>query len=239
VAEPAIVFIGFMGAGKTTALQAAREAGLETTEVDQLMEREMGMPIRQAFEERGEAAFREDEAAVVGELLEDADGGAIALGGGSVLSERVRAALGRHLVVWLQVGAEEAWRRIDGTGRPLARSREDVDRLLAKRQPLYGELADAVVMPGDRGVTARALPAILALRGLPSGTKLLWASTRCCAAPASSGSGGRCRAAASVSPTPAWGNATRSGSRRSRPGSRSSPARRRRRSRRRSGSCAS
>ena len=175
MAEPAIVFIGFMGAGKTTALEAAREAGLETTEIDQLMEREMGMPIRQAFEERGEAAFREDEAAVVGELLEDADGGAIALGGGSVLSERVRAALRRHLVVWLQVGADEAWRRIEGTGRPLARSREDVDRLLAKRQPLYGELADAIVMPGDRGVAARALPAILALRDLPAGTKLLWA----------------------------------------------------------------
>ena len=38
MAEPAIVFIGFMGAGKTTALEAAREAGLETTEIDQLMD---------------------------------------------------------------------------------------------------------------------------------------------------------------------------------------------------------
>src|SRR3954451_10447250 len=134
--KPAIVFIGFMGAGKSTALAAAREAGLETVEIDELMEREVGKPIRQAFEEDGEEAFRAREAAVVGSLLEQADGGAIALGGGSVLSERIRAALGRHLVVWLQVGAEAAWRRIEGTGLPLARSREDVDRLLATRQPL-------------------------------------------------------------------------------------------------------
>ncbi len=40
---------------------------------------------------------------MVGELLEQADGGAIALGGGSILSERVREALARHTVVWLQI----------------------------------------------------------------------------------------------------------------------------------------
>jgi shikimate kinase len=93
VSKPALVFIGFMGAGKSTALSAARAAGLETTEIDDLMEREFGMPIAAAFEQHGEAAFREREAEVVGALLEGADGGAIALGGGSVLLERVRAAL--------------------------------------------------------------------------------------------------------------------------------------------------
>jgi len=61
------------------ALSAAREAGLETTEVDDLMEREMGMPIVAAFERDGEEAFRAREAEVVGSLLEGADGGAIAL----------------------------------------------------------------------------------------------------------------------------------------------------------------
>ncbi len=69
------------------------------------MEKAFGKPITAAFEEDGEAAFRAREAEVVGSLLEEADGGAIALGGGSVLSERVREALGRHVVVWLQVDA--------------------------------------------------------------------------------------------------------------------------------------
>ena len=176
--QPAIVFIGFMGAGKSTALAAAREAGLETVEIDELMAAELGKPIRQAFEEDGEEAFRAREAEVVGSLLENADGGAIALGGGSVLSERIRKALDRHIVVLLEIDAPEAWRRIEGTDRPLATSEEDVVRLLAERLPLYEELADAVVPTVDEGVVARALPAIQALAERPEETKLLWAVSR-------------------------------------------------------------
>jgi shikimate kinase/3-dehydroquinate synthase len=175
--RPAIVFIGFMGAGKSTALAAAREAGLETVEIDELMERELGKPIRQAFEEDGEEAFRAREAELVGSLLENADGGAIALGGGSVLSERVREALGHHIVVLLEIDAAEAWRRIEGTERPLATSEADVERLLAERAPLYEELADAVVPTVDEGVVGRALPAIQVLAEMPEGTRLLWASS--------------------------------------------------------------
>jgi 3-dehydroquinate synthetase/shikimate kinase len=177
VAKPAIVFIGFMGAGKSTALAAARKAGLETTEIDELMEREFGKPIRQAFEEDGEEAFRAREAEVVGELLEKADGGAIALGGGSILSERVREALDRHIVVLLEIDAATAWKRIEGTERPLATSEEDVAALLAERAPYYEELADAVVPVGDKGMVERALPAIRALEEMPDRTRLLWASS--------------------------------------------------------------
>jgi len=172
-----VVFIGFMGAGKSTGLAAAREAGLATTEIDELMEAELGMPIAAAFERHGEEGFRAREAEVVGALLEQADGGAIALGGGSVLSERVREALGRHIVVWLQIDAEEAWRRIAGSDRPLASSAEDVSELLGVRLPLYEELADAILPPADRGLVGRALPAIQALADLPAGTKLLWATS--------------------------------------------------------------
>jgi shikimate kinase/3-dehydroquinate synthase len=177
VSRPAIVFVGFMGAGKSAALDVASLAGLEATEIDELMERELGMPIAEAFERDGEEAFREREAEVVGSLLDGADGGAIALGGGSVLSERVRAALARHVVVWLQIDAEEAWRRIEGTDRPLARSVEDVARLLSVRLPLYESLADVVLPQGDPGLITRALPSIRALVDLPPGTKLLWAAS--------------------------------------------------------------
>lgn len=177
MSRPAIVFIGFMGAGKSTALAAARKAGLETTEIDAAMEAAFGKPISQAFEEDGEEAFRAREDQVVGEMLEQADGGAIALGGGSVLSARVRKALDRHIVVLLEIDAAEAWRRIEGTGRPLATGEADVARLLAERLPLYEHLADAVVPMADPGVVERALPAIQALEGMPEGTRLLWASS--------------------------------------------------------------
>ncbi len=177
MAEPAVVFIGFMGAGKSTALEAAGRAGMETTECDDLMEADLGMPIADAFERDGEEAFRAREEEVVGELLERADGGAIALGGGSVLLERVRVALGRHLVVWLQVDADDAWQRIGGTDRPLSGSRESVERLIAERLPLYESLADAIVMAAEPGVAGRALPAIRALADLPRGTRMLWAAS--------------------------------------------------------------
>jgi shikimate kinase/3-dehydroquinate synthase len=173
--RPAIVFMGFMGAGKSVALGAARAAGLETTEIDSLMEAEFGTSIDEAFRTHGEEEFRAREAEIVGALLENADGGAIALGGGSILSERVREALGRHIVVWLQVEAEEAWRRIEGTGRPLATSADDVTRLMESRAPYYEQLADVIVPPADRDVASRALDSIRSLADLPPDTRLLWA----------------------------------------------------------------
>jgi shikimate kinase/3-dehydroquinate synthase len=175
--KPSIVFVGFMGAGKSTALAAARGAGLPTVEIDNLMEASFGSTIPQAFEAHGEEGFRAREAEIVGSLLEEADdGGAIALGGGSVLSPRIRAALDRHTVVWLQVDAAEAWRRIAHSDRPLASSAEDVEELLDVRLPIYEELADAVVPMGDRQIVRRVLPMLREFDRLPAGTKLLWAS---------------------------------------------------------------
>jgi shikimate kinase/3-dehydroquinate synthase len=175
--KPALVFIGFMGAGKSTALAAARDAGLEASETDELLERQLGMSIAQAFERDGEDAFRAREAEVVGSLLDAADGGAIALGGGSVLCERVREALGRHIVVWLQVDPGQAWTRIARSDRPLATSAEDIGQLHEQRLPLYESLADAIVPPGDRTLIGRAMPSLLALAQLPSGTRMLWATS--------------------------------------------------------------
>jgi shikimate kinase/3-dehydroquinate synthase len=187
--KPAIVFIGFMGAGKSQALKAAAATGLDATETDALLERELGVPIAEFFESDGEEAFRAREAEVVGALLEGADGGAVALGGGSVLSERVRDALERHIVVWLPVGAEEAWERASGGDRPLARDREAFTALHAERAPLYEGLADAVVLSDSPRGSAAALPAIATLAELPPGTKLVWASSSSGAYPAYVGRG--------------------------------------------------
>ena len=68
--RPAMVFVGFMGAGKSQALKAAAASGLEATETDELLERELGTSIAEFFESEGEAAFREREAEIVGSLLE-------------------------------------------------------------------------------------------------------------------------------------------------------------------------
>jgi shikimate kinase/3-dehydroquinate synthase len=175
--RPALVFIGFMGAGKSTAARAAAAAeGVEAADTDRLIEAEIGMPIARYFDEHGEEAFRTREEEVVGATLEAADGGAIALGGGSLGSVRVRAALERHIAVWLDLPVEEAWTRAQRKDRPLARDRNRFGELYAARISTYEECADAVV-PARREVVPRALPALRSLAAAPAGTRLLWATS--------------------------------------------------------------
>jgi shikimate kinase / 3-dehydroquinate synthase len=186
--ERALVFIGFMGAGKSKAARAAVKAGFEAIDADAELERELGAPIAEFFADRGETEFRAREEALVLSLLDRAGGNAVALGGGSVLSERVREALAPHVVIWLEASAEELWARVEGSDRPLARDRADFERLHAERVPLYESLADAIV-PARRDTVARALPALRALAELPPGARLAWATSRSGEYPAFIGEG--------------------------------------------------
>jgi shikimate kinase/3-dehydroquinate synthase len=174
-ARRAIVCIGFMGAGKTTAARSAADAlGTEAIDVDAVIERRAGKPIARMFEEDGEAAFRAVEERVTLELLNGSWARVLSLGGGAIGSEAVRAALSEQLVIWLDVDPETAWRRAQATGRPLARSRPEFEARYVERQPLYAKLAD-VVVPSER---SQAMPAVLeALEALPAATKVLWAAS--------------------------------------------------------------
>ncbi len=164
-----------MGAGKTTAARAAGEV-LQTApiDVDRVIEQRLGKPIERVFAEDGEAAFREAEAATTVELLGDPANRVVALGGGAITSERVREALTDRLVIWIDVDCGTAWARAHGSGRPLARDRAAFEALHAEREPLYAALADAIV-PAER--SANMAPVLEALRGLPSGSRMLWASS--------------------------------------------------------------
>ncbi len=175
---PAIVFTGFMGAGKTTlAREVAHALGVTVQDTDALLVQALGTDVDSYFAANGEAAFREAEAALVGELLERADGGVISLGGGSVLSARVQDALAQHVCVLVDVDVEVAWQRAQGKGRPLARDRDAFLALYAAREPVYLEVAD-VVLPSGTGLGSvrRALDAMRAVPDTPDGTRLLWAS---------------------------------------------------------------
>jgi shikimate kinase/3-dehydroquinate synthase len=128
----------------------------------------------------GERAFRAAEEELVCELLAQAEPGAvIALGGGSVLSERVRRGLQAHVVVLLDVDAEQAWERVSsvdaGAERPLARDREAFVALHAERRALYEEVADAHLPMLARGTAARTLGALRALSDAPAGARMVWA----------------------------------------------------------------
>jgi len=174
----AIVLIGFMGAGKTTAaLQLAAERALRAVDADQLIEERAGLPIAEIFERDGEAAFRALEEQVVCELLErSASGDVVSLSGGAVTSERIRAALAKHIVVWLEVSPELAWRRVGGGDRPLAVDRTDFGERHDARLPLYSAAADAFIPASVvRSSIGRVHDAVAALRHAPAGTRLVWA----------------------------------------------------------------
>ncbi|HYV15421.1 MAG TPA: bifunctional shikimate kinase/3-dehydroquinate synthase [Conexibacter sp.] len=177
----AVVFTGFMGAGKTTAARRlAQTFGVDFTDADAVIAEHIGMPIDRCFAEQGEAAFRAIEAELVGALLERAQGGVVSLGGGALHSERIRAALTRHIVVLLDVDVNVAWERAAGRGRPLARDPQEFRDLYLVRRPLYMAAAD-VVLPADRrGRIDDALPSILALadaRADGADIRLLWATS--------------------------------------------------------------
>jgi shikimate kinase / 3-dehydroquinate synthase len=174
----AFVFVGFMGAGKSTAARAAAaELGVEPLDSDRELERTLGEAIESYFDREGEPAFRAREEEVVCELLGRRDAAVIALGGGAVQSERVREALTRHTVVHLEVGAADAWRRASNKGRPLARDPARFEQLQRDRSALYDSVADAVIPPSDRDALRRAVPYLRALDEAPPGTRLVWAES--------------------------------------------------------------
>jgi shikimate kinase/3-dehydroquinate synthase len=187
----ALVFIGFMGAGKSSAARSAAAAlGSEPLDSDREFEREVGESIETYFDREGEHAFRarEEEAAL--RLLARPDARAIALGGGALGSSRVREALRDHTVVLIEVDPEQAWRRASGKGRPLARDLERFAQLHRDRRAVYEAHCDAIIPPSDRGVIVRALESLEALRTqTPRGTKMVWAHSDSGAYPVFAGRG--------------------------------------------------
>jgi shikimate kinase len=149
-----------MGAGKSAVgRELAAALGIPFVDTDDLIVAQAG-PIDGLFSARGEAAFRALEAEIVvaasAEALERPC--VLALGGGAVLSDDVRAALLRlpH-VVWLTAPAGVLWKRVGALGqaeRPLATDEASFGALLAGREPLYREVATEIVdvdarAPGD------------------------------------------------------------------------------------------
>jgi shikimate kinase len=150
-----IVLIGPRGGGKTTVARLlAERLGVEWRDADALLERRAGMPVREVFAREGEAGFRRRESDLLRELASDGSGHVLATGGGVVLSPENRELLKTwDVVVWLTADVETLWSRIAGdANRPalLGGGREEVERIVATREPLYRECAHLVVETSSR-----------------------------------------------------------------------------------------
>lgn len=171
----AIIFIGFMGAGKSSAARGtASRLGVDPIDTDQLIaERIPGGSIAAYFRDQGEAAFRELERQVVLEAI-STPGAVVALGGGAIETPEVRAALADRLTCWCRVEEEVAWERCAGGDRPLARDRDGFRRRFGARKPLYEEAARVVLPAGGEALGARVAPWLEAIRDRPA-IRMIWA----------------------------------------------------------------
>ncbi len=148
-----------MGAGKTTVGRAlATRLGYGYVDSDQQVESRTGQTVREIFETRGEAAFRQDEKLALREALAANGPMVVSVAGGAVLDPDNREQL-RHagLVVWLRASPEVLARRVVAQGataghRPLLGDdpRGALARLYRDRAPLYAELADLVIDVEER-----------------------------------------------------------------------------------------
>lgn len=153
-----ILLVGFMGSGKTTIGRALAESRhMAFLDLDAELESQEGKSITDIFQEQGESAFREKESALLKKWSEQQlDNTVISTGGGIVLSDaNVQLVKRMGRTVWLDVSADEAFRRIgEQNQRPLLKTedpKKKIIELLASRKELYAQ-AEIQVPVDDKPV---------------------------------------------------------------------------------------
>ncbi|CAH0311827.1 shikimate kinase [Peribacillus sp. NPDC094092] len=137
-----IVFIGFMGVGKTTIGQkVARKLYRDFIDIDQEIEKEFNMPTTEIFKKFGEKAFREKEKSVI-ESFSQQQLKIISVGGGAFLQEDIRNICLSNCIVFYLDLSWEYWKERIGLlidSRPVLQSRslEEIEELFYTRQEIY------------------------------------------------------------------------------------------------------
>jgi len=149
-----ITLIGYRATGKTTlARLLAERLAVDWVDADVEIERVAGKPIRAIFDDDGEPAFRDIEAAVIADLCRR-NNLVLAAGGGAPLREESRRAMkAAGKVVWLKASPETIHRRMTGDTttpdrRPSLTDRgplEEIEHLLQQRSPVYRDAADVEI----------------------------------------------------------------------------------------------
>ena len=151
-----IALIGFMGVGKTSVGRlVAEQLHFDFLDTDDLIQSQTGRTIADIFKTDGEAAFRELEAKVVGEIAARTKT-VIATGGGLPANPANLASLKTHsLVVCLWLPPEKIWERVKNQShRPLLHDpdpQKKIRDLLAAREPFYKQ-ADVLLNTELRSV---------------------------------------------------------------------------------------
>jgi shikimate kinase len=146
-----IVFVGPMGAGKTTIGKIlAKELGFQFYDSDKEIEKKTGANIPWIFDVEGESGFRERETAVIKELSELKQV-VLATGGGAMMRPENRDAVTRSgYVVYLNTSVDQQYQRTHkDRNRPLLQGKKDAYKVLSElyevRDPVYRSVADLII----------------------------------------------------------------------------------------------
>lgn len=136
---------GFMGTGKSTiGKELAKLLGRQFIDMDSLLEKKLGMTVKEVFEKKGEAFFRQEEKQLAIELSATANK-IVACGGGTILDPDVYRAFSKSgLVMCLFTDKDQLIQRLERTSkRPLLQGapvEEKVDELLKERTKIYEKI---------------------------------------------------------------------------------------------------
>ena len=138
-----LVFLGMMGSGKSSiGLMVSKKLNIDFVDVDQEIEKKIGMTISKIFENKGEKYFREIEELITLKLLKK-NKRVISLGGGAFLNNRIKKeVLDNHISFWLKWDIETLVDRIQNSQkRPIAfkSSKNELIDLIKKRSIVYSK----------------------------------------------------------------------------------------------------
>lgn len=142
--EKSIVFIGFMGVGKTTIGKlVAKKLNRPFIDIDEEIEKEYRMPVSQIFNQMGEKAFRQKEKELIFTLAEE-EQKIISVGGGAFLQDEIRqVCLSTCIVIHLNLSLESWKQRVEFIidSRPVlqGKSTSEMEELFYKRQAIYSQ----------------------------------------------------------------------------------------------------
>jgi shikimate kinase len=140
--ERSIIFIGFMGVGKTTIGKlVAKKLYRDFVDIDEEIVKEYNMPITQIFNEIGEKAFRDREKSLITSLCEQRLK-IISVGGGAFLQEEIRRVCLATCIVFFLDLSWEGWKDrisliIDSRPVLQGKSIKEIEELFYKRQEVY------------------------------------------------------------------------------------------------------
>ena len=140
--ETRIVLTGFMGVGKSTVARfLASLLKCEKVDLDFVIEQSENKPIAEIFNAVGELRYRQIETESLRRTLSNRQAQIIALGGGAwtIAENRRLIKEQKFTTVWLESSFEHCWRNIKASKkeRPLAKNRQQTERLFEERQSFY------------------------------------------------------------------------------------------------------